>query len=212
MAWNDTNLTQDSSAENWGILTLKPLPLVASVPKGTPKVDGNIDPLWNAVPALPLEVPSQGDAEVGSTVKLLWDEGHLYALYEVHDKVLNDKATNPWEQDSVELFLDQNNAKTAVYEADDGQYRVSFRNLATFNGGQKDGFHSATRLIPGGYRVVMAIPLYTVPGAEGNLLGFDAQVNNADASGSRVGIRNWADGSNMGYQDTSGWGLIRLVP
>jgi endo-1,4-beta-xylanase len=145
-------------------------------------------------------------------VKLLWDEGHLYALFEIKDRVLNDKATNPWEQDSVEVFLDQNNAKTSVYEPDDGQYRVSFRNQVSYNGGQKDGFKSASRLIPGGYRVVMAIPLYAVPGAEGVLYGFDAQVNNADNSGSRVGIRNWVDGSNMGYQDTSGWGVVRLVP
>ena len=211
-AWNDVSLSQEQTAENWGTVTLKPMPTIVNVGKGTPKIDGNVDPLWNAVTALPLAVESQGDAEPGSTVKLLWDEGHLYALYEIHDKVLNDKASNPWEQDSVELFLDQNNAKTTLYESDDGQYRVSFRNFQSFNGGQKDGFKSATRLIPGGYRVVMAVPLYAVPGAAGVLYGFDAQVNNADASGSRVGIRNWIDGSNMGYQDTSGWGVLRLVP
>jgi endo-1,4-beta-xylanase len=211
-AWNDSTLGQDRSTENWGTVTLKPMPVMAAVSKGTPKIDGNVDPLWNNVTALPLAVESMGDVDSGSTVKLLWDEGHLYALFEVKDRVLNDKATNPWEQDSVEVFLDQNNAKTTVYEADDGQYRVSFRNLATYNGGQKEGFKSATRLIPGGYRVVMAVPLYAVPGAEGVLYGFDAQVNNADNSGSRVGIRNWVDGSNMGYQDTSGWGVLRLVP
>lgn len=212
VAWNDSGLGQEQNSENWGTLTLKPLPAMVAVSKGTPKVDGNVDPLWNTVQPLPLAVESSGDVDGVSTVKLLWDEGHLYALFEVKDKVLNDKAANPWEQDSVELFLDQNNAKTGTYEADDGQYRVSFRNLQTFNGGQKEGFKSATRLIPGGFRVVMAVPLYTVPGEVGGLMGFDAQINNADGTASRVGIRNWIDGTNMGYQNTSGWGMVKYVP
>lgn len=211
-AWNDWSLTQAASAENYGTLALKPMPPVAQVRKGTPKVDGTVDPLWAEVPALPLTVETQGNADEGSTVKLLWDEGHLYALFEIKDKVLNDKAASAWEQDTVEAFLDQNNAKTKVYEADDGQYRVSFRNAPTFNGGQTEGFASASRVFAGGYRVEMALPLYAVTGAPDLLVGFDAQVNNADASASRAGIRNWVDSSNNGYRDTSAWGVLRLVP
>jgi endo-1,4-beta-xylanase len=212
VAWNDTTLGQDGTAENWGVLTLKPLPPLVNVTKGTPKVSGTPDPLWDKAVSVPIALESSGEAAPGSTVKLLWDENFLYALFEVKDTLLNDKSPNAYEQDSVELFLDQNNAKTTVYQPDDGQYRVNFKNVVTFNGGPQDGFKSATRLIPGGYRVVMAVPLTAVAGAEGVLYGFDVQVNNADGNGTRVGIRNWVDGSNQGYQNTSGWGLVRLVP
>ena len=66
----------------------------------------------------------------GSTarVRTLWDAGHIYVYAEVTDALLSKASANPWEQDSIEVFLDQNNGKTTTYEADDAQYRVNYEN------------------------------------------------------------------------------------
>ena len=54
---------------------------------------------------------------------------------------------NVWEQDSVEIFVDQNNGKTDVYQEDDGQYRMNFNNARSFGGhAGEDNFVSARRL------------------------------------------------------------------
>jgi endo-1,4-beta-xylanase len=128
----------------------------------------------------------------------------------VIDPVLNDQSTAVHEQDSVEIFMDQNNGKTTSYESDDGQYRVNFKNLQSFNGGDSEKFQSSTEATSSGYLVEAAIPLYAVKPAPDTLLGFDVQINDADASGVRAGIRNWVSASNMGYQDTSGCGVLLL--
>jgi endo-1,4-beta-xylanase len=57
----------------------------------------------------------------------------------------------------------------------------------------------------------MALPLYAVKPLPGMLFGFDVQINDADASGVRSGIRNWVNDTNMGYQDTGGYGILMLT-
>jgi endo-1,4-beta-xylanase len=151
-----------------------------------------------------------GHTEDGSQFRAMWDDNYLYVLTEVTDPSLDDKSSIVHEQDTVEVFLDQNNGKTSTYEMDDGQYRVSFRNFVSFNGGDTGKFKSRTMVVPGtGYRVEMALPLYSIKPAVGTIMGFDVQVNDA-TNGARTGIRNWASDTNMGYQTTEDYGLIVL--
>lgn len=209
-SWNDFTDSQETSSVNLGVLNLKDLPPVTFAKRGTAKIDGRAEGAWDAAEAVPLDVKTQGFTLDGSTFKAMWDDETLYVLFEVKDELLNDKAADAWEQDSVEVFIDQNNAKTKTYEPDDAQYRVSFRNAVSFNGGDEGAFASKSRIFPGGYMVEIAVPLTSVKAAPGVLLGFDAQVNEADASGVRSGIRNWVNATNMGYQDTSGFGVLML--
>ena len=58
--------------------------------------------------------------------------------------------------------------------------------------------------------VETAVPLTQVTGKAGVSLGFDVQINEADASGKRVGVTNWACDTNQGYQNTSGFGVLVL--
>lgn len=210
-SYNDKNNTQETSSFDYAQATLKVLPPLITAKKGTVKVDAKIDSIWNSQPSIPMETISQGYTLDGSTFKVLWDDEYVYVLFDVKDSVLNDQNANAYEQDSIEVFIDQNNAKSATYEADDGQYRVSFKNFVTFNGGEEEFFQSKTRLTLDGYIVEVACRLYSITPEEGDLLGFDVQINEADASGIRTGIRNWCNATNMGYKDTSGLGLLQLL-
>jgi endo-1,4-beta-xylanase len=141
------------------------------------------------------------------------DDEHLYILAVVSDSLLSKAASNAWEQDSFEVFVDQNNAKTSWYQTDDGQYRVNFDNEQSFNGAAAaELITSATRIAPGGYVVELAIKLDAVTPQEGVRIGFDFQVNDdKDGNGVRDSVVTWNDPTHQSYQNTSRLGVLQFV-
>jgi endo-1,4-beta-xylanase len=212
-SWNDFDNTQEISSLNYGTINLRLLPPFIYASRGTVDLTSRalrtLDPAWENAQAIPMTVKTMGFTEEGSQFRVLWDDNYLYVLTEVVDPMLDDRSSIVHEQDSVEVFIDQNNGKTTIYEQDDGQYRVNFRNVASFNGGDSSRFRSRTMVIPGGYRVEMAIPLYSITPVPGHIMGFDVQINDA-TNGGRTGIRNWVNDTNMGYQSTADFGILIL--
>jgi endo-1,4-beta-xylanase len=208
--WNDYLLGSD--ATNLGSLSLAGEPMTADCVYGTPSIDGTVDDIWANAKEITTGTWVTGTSGATAKVKTMWDEKNLYILAIVTDPVLSDKSANEWEQDSVEIFVDQNNHKTSSYETDDGQYRVNFKNLQSFGSSTPQaGFKSAATVISGGYLVEMAIPWTELVPKAGTLIGFDAQVNDGDESGTRTGVVTWCDPSGSSYMDTSGFGNLVLV-
>lgn len=177
---------------------------------GTPVIDGTIDEVWNKASALPIQRYQTAWHGANGIAKALWDEENLYVLFQVSDSSLDKSSPEAYEQDSVEVFLDENNAKTSFYEKDDGQYRVNFENETTFNPESiEDGFASATHVSGNGYIVEMKIPFKTVTPENNMQIGFDVQINDAQA-GSRQSIATWNDTTGVGYQDPSVFGILTL--
>jgi endo-1,4-beta-xylanase len=54
-----------------------------------------------------------------------------------------------------------------------------------------------------------SIELDTIRPADGTLLGFDLQVNDATA-GARTAARTWNDPTGLSFRNTSRWGVVRL--
>lgn len=208
--WNDLQLKQQERSKYYGTLTLKPF---MSISKGSAKIDGKVDAAWNNVTAHKLAVSSNPSAGTTGTVKAVWEENALYVLLDVKDAVLNKGSTNAWEQDSVEIFVDENNGKTDAYEADDCQYRINYENELSFNGTNCNASNigSAAVKTADGYLVEAKITFNIVNQAEGSLIGVDFQINNADASGARDATINWYDASGMGYAQPSVFGTAKLV-
>jgi endo-1,4-beta-xylanase len=217
VSFNDVRHRQDGEPGRWGRLALTAAVPRADVTRGTATVDGVVDGVWAGAATVATGRQVTGRPGATADVKLLWDPGHLYVLATVRDDVLSDASANAWEQDSVELFVDPDNAKTTGYADDDGQYRISFRNTASVTGNFDayaiaDNLRSSTRVVPGGYVVEASIEVDTVDVGDGTLLGFEVQVNDdATGQGARTGVAGWADGSGRSYLDTSGWGVLRLV-
>jgi endo-1,4-beta-xylanase len=212
ISWNDTTNGQDSSTANFGTLAFKEAVAVTVAVRGTPKIDAVEDDIWATANEIYTDVWVMGSSGATAKVRTMWDDEHLYVYAVVTDKLLSNAATNPWEQDSIEVFLDQNNAKTTTYQADDAQYRVSFENLQTFNGDAKaELIQSATRIVPGGYVVELSIEFdYVVP-TVGGRIGFDFQVNNDEnGDGVRDSIAKWHDPTDESYQNTSGIGVLEF--
>lgn len=208
--WNDLQMKQAERSKYYGTLSLKPFMLVV---KGSADIDGGTDDIWNSVTAYKLTINSNPSVNTTGTVKTMWDEEYLYVLAEIKDGCLNKDSVNTWEQDSLEIFVDENNGKTGAYENDDCQYRINFDNELSFNGVNCNdtNIQSATKKTSDGYIVEAKIKFNTVKGEGNNLIGVDFQINDADASGVRVATINWYDASGMGYASPSVFGTAKLV-
>jgi endo-1,4-beta-xylanase len=212
-SWSDTTNSQKTNTMNYGTLKLEGI-MVATAKYGTPVIDGEIDEIWNTTEEIETKAVAMGSLDKNATakVRVLWDENYLYVLAIVKDPVLNKDNSNPWEQDSVEIFIDENNHKTGYYEDDDAQFRVNYMNEQTFGtGGSAARFKTAVKLIEGGYIVEAAIKWKTIKPTPNTVIGFNIQVNDANEKGQRVGIISWSDPTNNSWQDPSKFGNLRLV-
>ena len=177
---------------------------------GTPVIDGTQDECWENAASYEIANCLYAWQGADGTVKVLWDEENIYALISVNDSVLNTSNANKYEQDSVEFFLDPNNCKNGSYDSLCGQYRVSCRGLLSFGTvPSKEGVESAVSETESGYLVELKIPVSGLK--EGMELGFDAQINDANASGTRVSIRKFNATSDDAYNNPSMWGTLTLV-
>ncbi|PYG01682.1 endo-1,4-beta-xylanase [Georgenia satyanarayanai] len=227
----DLRVVGEDGAAGWSspgtlaqLTLVEPLSYLEVAPaEGLPAVDGEVEDVWesaNVVTTDKQTLLAEGtdpDEAATADVRTLWDENTLYVLMEVTDDELNAEHSDPWAQDSVEIYVDAGNYKNGPYRYDDTQIRISYENVVSFGTGdeafQANRVESATSLTEGGYVVEVAISLLE-EGGLGTFHGLDFQVNDAstvDGVATRTSIRNWADPTGLGYQSTARWGVGQLV-
>lgn len=180
---------------------------------GKPKIDGEMDEIWKNTEEYITDNYVQGTKGKTAYAKfrVLWDEDSIYIWAEVYDSLLNKDNTNPWEQDSIEFFVDEDNAKKTSYDSNDAQYRVCFDNRQTFgSGASKEYFVTATKITDFGYIVEAQVKMKSKNLKEEDIIGFDVQVNDADKFGGRVGIIAWNEIENINWQNPSSFGNLKL--
>ena len=220
--WNDEafadgfyhSTNADGTLPTCGIVTLAEQPKYAEATKTeTPiTIDGDIDAAWADANTIDVNTYSMGNGATAVS-KMLWDENYFYVLTEVTDPVLSVASANAYEQDTVEVFFDENNHKTSSYESDDIQCRINYENDKTVTDGRStDAFLSGTKKTDKGYIVEVAIP-YTIGSFHADqIVGFDVQVNDdGTGDGKRTSMANWNDLTGQGYINTSGFGVLKLV-
>ena len=209
IAFTDTTLKQAESSKYYAETVVKPL---LPVKKGTVVVDGDAsDAVWETAKEMPIAI--NNGAKATATARVLWDEENLYVLATVKDDVLNKDNSNAWEQDSIEVFIDENNNKSSAYEADDKQYRINYENTQSFNGTKctAENVNSVAVVTADGYVIEAAFKWTDIEPALNAKVGLDIQVNDADASGSRAGTLNWADKTGNGWSSPAVFGTILLT-
>ena len=221
----DLRVTDGETTTGWnapgvlGTLTLvEPLSFteVAEAP-AAPTIDGEVDDAWELANVVTTETQIEGSAEGAATaeVRTLWsgDGSTLYVLADVTDDQIDVSGSDPWTQDSVEIFVDAGNVRNGPYRYDDTQIRINVDNVASFGTGdetfQRNRLVSATTLTDTGYRVEASISLLEA-GGPGTFHGLDFQVNDG-TDGARTSVRTWADPTGVSYQSTARWGVAQLV-
>lgn len=217
----DVRVTDDGSTAGWntpgemGILTfVEELSYLQVLPAPTaPVIDGEIDDAWAGATSVKTEKFTSGSSGATAEVRTLWQDNTLFVLAEVTDPTVDVTGSDPWTQDSVEIYVDAGNFKAGGYRYDDTQIRISAENAVSFGTGdetfQANRVQSATAITDTGYLVEVAISLLEEGGVD-SFHGLDFQVNDA-TDGARTSIVNWADPTGTGYQSTARWGVGKLV-
>ena len=207
-SFNDLTGNQESSSKYYAVATMKPG--IEKIPYGTISVDGEEDAAWNNAVNIPLTI-NKG-SEASANAKVLWDDDNLYVYATVKDAVLDKTGAQTHEQDSLEVFIDEDNGKTASYGEDDKQYRINYNNEQSFNGKKclAENVKSATKTIVGGYVVEAAFKWTDIRPANGTKIGLDLQINDAKG-GKRTGTLSWYDETGMGWSGSNVYGTVELT-
>lgn len=182
---------------------------------GTPVIDGSIDELWDTAGAIAPSVIFSPGVRAAGEFRLLWDDNALHTLYIVTDPVLNKSSINTYEQDSVEIFLDELNDKASSYQSDDVHYRVNYENTPSTDAGDDKRFYTAvSKLLDNsgnqtGYIVETSLAWSNKP-VNNQVMGFELQINDANAAGVRLGTLNIFDKTGTAWSNPGSMGEIIL--
>lgn len=207
-SFNDLTGKQESSSKYYAVATMKPG--IEKIPYGTISVDADADAAWGNAVNIPLTI-NKG-SEASANAKALWDDDNLYVYATVNDAVLDKTGAQTHEQDSLEVFIDEDNGKTASYGEDDKQYRINYNNEQSFNGKKclAENVKSATKTIDGGYVVEAAFKWTDIKPANGTKIGLEFQINDAKG-GKRIGTLSWYDETGMGWSGSNVYGTVELT-
>ncbi|WP_228586874.1 endo-1,4-beta-xylanase [Alkalibacterium sp.] len=178
---------------------------------GTPETTGELDEIWQQAESLPIDryqLAWQGADGVG---RVLWDEENLYVLVEVTTPSIDVTGEEPWEQDSVEVFIEESNQQAESYSGGARHYRVNAEGLETSGEWTEyNSFSSRIIVTDEGYSAELVVPWEEITPVVGDKVGFDLLINGAQA-GSRESVSVWNDLSGQAYQEPAVFGELELL-
>lgn len=195
--------------ENANVVDIKAYKLFAHSEYGVPTISsGKNDTVWERANPIKINNHITDWQGADATAKILWNETMLYLLIEVTDRQLDDSSEDPFKQDSVAVYINNNYQNPS--EEDGEVYIVNFNNKQTFdmNAHQEYGFVSYAYKTDNGYIVQMVIPFSTIRPIHNDIIGLDIQINDAEF-GDIISIARWNDFSGL-TPDVSRWGRLIL--
>lgn len=188
----------------------------AEIPMGTATIDGEKDAAYDAMSEpLVTDRMSVGLNEsllTKATVWALWDNTGLYFYAEIPDEKVTGHPRRPnWEQDCLEIFIDENNSKGQAYDADDAQYTWNYQGRATILGGSEEGVEAVADTMDGGWKIEVKIPWRRPNKQAGDKIGIDISVDNTDSRRKgRAGQMSWNQSENIAWTKPAAFGTAIL--
>ncbi|MDQ8181424.1 sugar-binding protein [Pelagicoccus sp. SDUM812005] len=187
-------------------------------------IDGLMDSAWSDANEYPISRVNRGTvdgaADLDGSYRVLWDGAGLYFYVEVQDDILvyhtEGTTKSAHDFDSVEFYLDPDNAKTTSYQ-NDGQYVYNIVTGVGASAGNPtlEGVLAAGVEVEGGYNVEFFVPWsnYGVNPSAGDYIGFDLMIADndiPDTESSEGKIAWWTD-VNQSWSDPSYFGTGLLL-
>jgi hypothetical protein len=186
-------------------------------------------------------VATDSAADLTGMSKVMWDATNIYVLFYQIDDVLMEtpRSTGACNTDAIELYFDGTNnhaTETSLIPNVQRQFTLghyligseaqnigtSFGQLGADTAGVEYKFTDRdargndgvlTEEGPG-YNLEVKIPLANlgIDPALGTEIGFELQLDNADAIGPRTSMQKWWSSSNGSWNNAANWGYARLGP
>ncbi len=169
------------------------------------------EPAWQG-PWIPVTQTADGStAGTSAQFKTLWDNQYLYIGVTVIKNNLSNAASQAFNNDTVEVFLNTDNILGPTNQADDFGFTFGWNNpVVGERQNRTTGVLFSTTTLSNGYTLEAAIPWTTLgltPSA-GTTLGFDLGVYESDA-GCRAGELIW-NGTFFDNVDSRTFGALAL--
>jgi hypothetical protein len=183
-----------------------------------PVIDGREDTSgaygWSSIGYLspaPISGVVSSTSDLSGEWKLIWDTSYLYFLATVVDDVKRNDSQNPWDDDSVELYIDGDNSKATSYTRDDYQFVFGWNDgtVVEAHGKSTAGISFAKRDTATGYQIEARIPWSAInssPAVADRVIGIDVHVNDDDDGGGRDGKMSWASRTDQSWTNPSTFG------
>ena len=205
----------DTPAEVKESDSMMPADKIPSVYYGTAIIDGEKDGVYTEEPQLVANKRlSSSLAEDGTSAKvwLTWDYDGLYVYAEMDEKTPSWSGLDEYLKDSLEVFVDADLSRNTVADTNDAQYRVTIAGSTSYGMSAPKDFRGAANYEEnsGKYSVELLCPWADILPADGSLIGFDIQVNDANADGKRQYVATWYSDYAYNYKQTNNYGAICL--
>ena len=185
-----------------------------------PVIDGIADDAWSAAEKIKLTnvlyKPASSPNDLSANFKTMWDQNNLYLFVDVADDVLKNDASNPWDNDSVEVFIDATNGKAASYGPTDYSYIFIWDKtspkIQETKQNRTEGVQYAMVTTNTGYQLEVKFPwstLGTKP-RTGAKIGLDVHVNDNDTGGKRDKKITWHAMHDNSWENPQTFGNAQL--
>ncbi len=184
-----------------------------------PLIDGAVDAAWAAAAVHPIAHVVTGsvgtDVDLSGQYRALWDRDNLYLLVDVMDDTLINKPGEPFNSDSIEVFVDGDNSKSVEYDKDDFQFVFPWGEATPIEAKHNatNGVAFAQAKTSTGYRVEIKLPFATLSSTAvaDALIGLDVQVNDADTPTTRAGKKAWWAMTDNAWAEPPAFGSAKLL-
>ena len=189
----------------------KPQVKVAEAAYGTPVIDGEQDSVWNSTNYNVFDNVMGSDSTFyKGWFKVLWDEENMYMLAKVYSEQFSNMDDSPWENDSIEYFIDEDCMRTTTYFDDDYQLRIGFDSALSANNYDVNKMTGKAVRGDNYYIAELSFPYKTVTPYDGMEMGFDVQANASKMIGFARTLYTWNVKSGAPQANTSTHGSLIL--
>ena len=189
----------------------KPQVKVAEAAYGTPVIDGEQDSVWNSTNYNVFDnVVGTDSTFYKGWFKVLWDEENMYMLAKVYSEQFSNMDDSPWENDSIEYFIDEDCKRTTTYYDDDYQLRIGFDSALSANNYDLNKMTGKAVKGDNYYIAELSFPYKTVTPYDGMEIGFDVQANASKMIGFARTLYAWNVKSGAPQANTSTHGSLIL--
>lgn len=182
-------------------------------PYGTPVIDGVAEELWNRANYNTVGNCVLGDYDMyKGWFKVLWDENNIYILAKVYGSSLSDTDVADSAHDAVDVYIDEDRAKTKGYEEFDYQVRSNFKGKISGSNYDFEKAYAKTVVNDDSFTVEMSVPLKSGKTLkQGDKYGFEILMQSSATFFNSLTRYTWNCDNGWVWNDTSCFGCLKLA-